>query len=311
MTDSPSLRTRRRAEEETRSLGVWRMRCCCLLLLVLPLGGCDRDSYYKLFGYTRDSLLRKYAPQEDESLALRYIEMLRQNRFDQIEDRLDPGVKDEEIRNTLAGMAQLFPAREPASIKPVEVDVVRSADSSKTSITLEYEFGPAATLTNGRAEVMPKSWLLAQAVIQKRDGGDETISGLHVMTISEPVESINEFTLLDKGLPQHVGLCLAILVSVFSLYVFVLCLRTKGRMRWIWLILIVVGVCRITVNWTTGQWLFSLWTIQVPPVMMFCTPYGPWIVQISAPLGAITFILLKKSLTVRPTAPTVQSPTSG
>jgi hypothetical protein len=51
-----------------------------LLLLVVPLAGCDRDSYLKLFGYDRAKLLRMTVSEKDETLARNYIENVRQRR---------------------------------------------------------------------------------------------------------------------------------------------------------------------------------------------------------------------------------------
>jgi hypothetical protein len=308
MADSVSL-TPEKNEASLSSLGVIWIRGCCLLFFVLLLAGCNRDSFMKPFGYDRASLMKKMTPQDDESLAIRYVDLLRQSRFEQVEDRLDLSLKDGDIRDTLAGMAELFPNREPTSIKTVDVSVVHSRDFSTTNITLEYEFPPSATLANGRTELIPRSWLLAQVVIQNK-GDVKTIGGFHVMPISKPVEATNEFTLLDKGISQYAALCLAILVSVVSLYVFVLCIRTNaGKRRWVWLILILIGVCRFTVSWTTGGWFFTLLTVQVPPVMLFSSPYGPWMIHITAPVGAIAFLLLRKEVTSGVVSPPIQSPT--
>jgi hypothetical protein len=286
----------RNMSAELRSLGVSWTRRCSLFFLLLSLVGCNRDNFMKLFGYDRASLMKRFTPPDDESLALRYVELVRQHRFEKVEELLDPSIKDGETRDTEAGMAEVFPTREPASIKTVDANLARGEDSSTTSITLEYEFAPVEMPVNGRTDQTSRSWLLAQVVVQTKDGV-KTIVGSHVMPISMSVEATNDFTLLDKSLSQYAGLCLAILVSVFSLYVFVLCARTKmGKKKWIWLIPIAIGVCRFTVDWTTGQWFFVPWAVQLPPVIMFCSPYGPWVFHITAPLGAVAFLLLRKHL---------------
>src|ERR1700688_2573508 len=50
-----------------RALSADWIRLCGLLLLVLSLGSCDRNSYLRPFGYDRASLLKRYTPQDDES----------------------------------------------------------------------------------------------------------------------------------------------------------------------------------------------------------------------------------------------------
>lgn len=271
------------------------MRWCVILLVILFQVGCDRDSYLKFAGYDRASLMKKNTPQDDEALAIGSIELLRQKRFEQVEERLDPSIRNADLRSRLVAMAEMFPTREPSSIKTV--DASHTKGSSTTSITLEYEFPPAATTVDGKAELSPRSWFLAQVFIRK---DVKTIAGLLVRPISESVEVYNEFTIFDKGVSQYAGLLLAILVTVFGLYVFVLCARTKmGKKKWIWLMLMVPGVCRLTVNWTTGQWSFTPLSVQVklPPLIAnaTCTAYGPWMLQITAPLGAIAFLLWRKN----------------
>jgi len=278
-----------------RPLGGDLIRLCGLLLLVLSLGSCDRNRYLTPFGYDRASLLKRYTPQDDESLAIDCVDLLRQGRYEEIEKRLDPGMKNSKTRETLIEMASFFPSN-PISTKTVDARVARSRDSSSTSITLEYEFA--------------RSWLLVQLIIQTRDGV-KTISGFHVTPIAESIEVMNGFTFADKGISQYAGLVLAIFVSIFALYEFVLCIRAKmGREKWLWAILILIGAgCRLTLNWTTGQWSFTPLSIQAPPIMMFCTPYGPWMVQITAPLGAIAFLLRRKSLAAKVSSSPIQSPT--
>ncbi len=292
-----ALRAKTNVPLKPRSRRLGWMGWCGILLLILFQMSCDRDSYLKFAGYNRASLMKKNTPQDDEALAMGSIELLRQKQFEQVEERLDPSIKNADLRSRLVAMAEMFPAREPSSIKTV--DASHSKGSSTTSITLEYEFSPGVTTVDGKAELSPGSWFLAQAFIQKK-GDVKTVAGLLVRPISESVEVYNEFTLLDKGVSQYAGLLLAILVSVFGLYVFVLCARTKmGKKKWIWLMLMVPGVCRLTVNWTTGQWSFTPLSVQVKLLPLIanltCTAYGPWMLQITAPLGAIAFLIWRNA----------------
>jgi hypothetical protein len=178
-------------------------------------------------------------------------------------------------------MSSFFPSN-PISVKTVEAGVVRSGDSSTTNITLEYQF--------------EQSWLLAHVVIRTKAGA-KTIVALSVTPTAEPFEVMNEFTFADKGLSQYAGLLLALCVVALTLSAFVLCVRMKlGTKKWAWLLAILVGVCRITVNWTTGQWFFTPLALRVPPVTAAFSAYGPWVLHIFSPLGAIVFLRLRKSL---------------
>jgi len=255
--------------------------CCCVVLLCLPVVGCNRDSLLKHVGYDRTSLLKKYTPQDDEALALHSVYLLFQDRYDEIENSLDPSIRNGDTHEHLVEMSQLFPSK-PISVKTVEATIIRGRDSRTTSITLEYEFA--------------RSWLLAQVVIRTKDGL-KTITGFHVNPTAEPVEVMNEFTLDNKGFSQYAGLLLTLSVAALTLYAFVLCVRMKiGRKKWVWLLAILIGVCRITVNWTTGEWLFTPLGFLIPPVTVSCSAYGPLVLHIFSPVGAIAFLRLRKGL---------------
>jgi hypothetical protein len=277
-----------------------------LLLLVVLLAGCDRDSVLKLIGYDRARLLRMTVSEKDETFARNYIENVRQRRFEQVENDLDPSATKSEAQDNLRQMAAVFPPREPASTKLVAARVIHHADSSITSsLDFEYGFAPAAQPTSATTELIPEEWLLAEVVVQTA-GSKRTVELLTFTPIPEPLEKVNAFTLSDKGISQYAALGLTIFVSLFSLDTFVLCLQTKmGKKKWVWLILIVIGVFRFTANWTTGQWFYTPLAVQAPPVTWSCMPYGPWMVQITIPLGAIAFLLWRKK------SSPPQSPTLG
>ncbi len=267
-----------------------------IFFLILPLVGCDRESYFKLYGYTRADLLYGTMPREDEVFALHSVDLLRQGRFDQLEDQLDPSIRNAQIRDELARMHDMFPGAQPTSIKTMEAGTVRGRNGFTTHITLEYEFAPQITPTSGRTEWEPRSWLLAQVVILRSDGAS-TVRGLAVTPTSKSFEEMNEFTLADKGISQYAGLSLALVVVGITLCAFVLCIRSKiGKKKWLWLLPMLVGLLRVTVNWTTGQWTFAPLNIQFPPVNVAVAAYGPWQIIICAPVGAITFLLYCRKL---------------
>jgi hypothetical protein len=197
-----------------------------ILRLLLPLVGCNRESYFKLFGYDRNSLLCKFTPREDEAFALHYVDLLRRSRFDEIEDWLDPTVKNGQTRDVLTRMQSVFPAAEPASIKTVSTAFVRHKRGSTSSITLEYEFEPQVIQTSEGTRVAPRAWLLTQVVIQRGEDA-KTIRGITVFPISKSYEETNEFTFGDKRISQYAGVSLAVSVAAFTLYVLVLCVQDR------------------------------------------------------------------------------------
>jgi hypothetical protein len=274
-----------------RKLSAALLASALILLLLVPVVGCNRESYFKFYGVNRDDLLYGTMPREDEAFALHSVDLLRKGRFDQVEDQLDPSIRNAQIRDSLTRMHDVFPSTEPASIKAVEAGSVRGRNGFTTHITLEYEFAQQIMPTSGRTELVPRSWLLAQVVILRSDGA-RTIRGLSVTPISKSYEEMNEFTFADKGISQYAGLSLALGVAGTILYAFVVCIRSKtGKKKWFWLLPMLVGLLRVTVNWTTGHWTFIPLAYQIPPVNVSVYAYGPWQIIIYAPVGAIAFLI--------------------
>ena len=95
-------------------------------------------------------------------------------------------------------------------------------------------------------------------------------------------------------------LALAVAAPLFSLYALVLCVRTRLRgKKWLWIVAILLGVGALSVNWTTGQWNFQPAYVQLLSASATASPYGPWVISVSVPLGAILFVLRRKELTAR------------
>jgi hypothetical protein len=226
-----------------------------------------------LVGCDQATLMKKFTPQEDESVARGYVELLRQGKFDQIEHDLDPSLADSNVRDTFSKMAAFFPADTPES---VGAHMSHVQESSRADITFEYQF--------------PSEWLLVDVVTQKQRGVS-TVVGFSVIPIPDSLENLNKFTLAGKSALQYLTLTCAVGSLLFTFYVFALCIRSKDvKPRWLWSIIVLVGVGKFAVNWVTGQWTYQVIAIQIPCFSMIRPFYGPWTVAAYVPLGAIAFL---------------------
>jgi hypothetical protein len=240
----------------------------CISALVM-LSGCDQDS-----------LIKKFTPPEDEAIATNYIAMLRQNQFEPILKDLDPSLKSVLTQDTLVKMAAAIPTQDPISVKVIGAQQVRNSDLYRINLSFEYQF--------------PSKWLLINVATQKKDGVS-TIVGFNIYPLLNSLENLNKFTLMGKNLLQYMALSLAILIPLFTLYALVLCIRTKMEKRkWLWIIFILIGFGKFTVNWTTGQWNLAPLSLQLFGAGSFAPPYDAWLISISLPLGAILFLLRRK-----------------
>ena len=154
--------------------------------------------------------------------------------------------------------------------------IYRDQQSSKVDITFEYQF--------------PSKWLLVNVTTQK-NGDVRTVVGFNVTPIADSLENLNKFTLVGKSALQYLTLTCAVGSLLFTFYVFVLCIRSKDmKPKWLWSIIVLVGVGYFAVNWGTGQWTYQLLAIRIPCFSMDHPLYGPWTVAAYVPLGAIVFL---------------------
>jgi hypothetical protein len=239
-------------------------------------------------GCSKASLLNAFVSPEDEGLAKHYIEALKSGHIDEIEKNLDPSVTSAtpDIQQALTHLAGLIPAEDPLSVKLVGSNTISVSNSDgtlhKSSITFEYQY--------------PDRWLLINVVTQKR-GDISTILGLNVQPLSDSLENINHFSLSNKSALQYGVLVAAVVAPLLTIYALVLCVRTKiARRKWLWIVFILLGVGSFSVNWTTGAWGFQPLYVQLFSSGMKAATYGPWIVSVALPLGAIIFLLRRKSL---------------
>lgn len=247
---------------------------------------------------SKQDAIQLFAPAEDQAIAREYIDDLRRGDLLPIERDLDPSLARGDVHSTLVRMAAQLPQEAPRSVKVVGAQVLRRAGRRDLNLTFEYEF--------------PSRWALIN-VATRRQGGKLTIVGLHVNFERTSLEDQFRFGLTGKSPLQYTILALAVGFPLLTLYALIECVRSKLRGRkWPWVIFVLVGFVRVGVNWTTGAWVFQLVAVQLFSASAAAQFYGPWIISVSLPLGAILFLLLRRSLMLRPVAaePSSASPSA-
>jgi hypothetical protein len=225
-----------------------------------------------------ERLMRWTTPRESVATAQGYVDLLRQNQLGQIERDLNENITGPDTHASLIKMASLLPQETPRSIKVAGFHIYRNSISTTRDTMLEYEFS--------------KEWILVELVMETSNGAT-SISGFHVTVIDDSLEHRNRFTLLGKGSRQYIVLLLGAVSLLISGWAVVLCARTKiEKHKWLWVILTLLGVGKLSVDWTTGETLSSLISVQVPTLSAFAALYGAWVVSAAFPLGGIIFLIL-------------------
>jgi hypothetical protein len=63
------------------------------------------------------------------------------------------------------------------------------------------------------------------------------------------------------------------------------------------MLFILFGIGGFAINWTTGETQLSALTVRLLGVSLAGALYGPWILSVSFPLGALVFLLRRTALT--------------
>ena len=71
-----------------------------------------------------------------------------------------------------------------------------------------------------------------------------------------------------------------------------------GR-KWPWILFIIFGIGKISVNWATGQWTGQFVAVQLFSAAAMSEFYGPWVISASVPIGAVAFIIYKRTRLLR------------
>ncbi|HEV8331373.1 MAG TPA: hypothetical protein VGQ22_08140 [Steroidobacteraceae bacterium] len=237
-----------------------------------------------VMGCSQDAMLQKFASAEDQATAKKYVDYLRTGQYQAIEAVTDPSIKGPTLRATLEQMASAMPDEEPTSIKLVGAQSVKGPNGTTKNLSFEYGFGEKSLLVN---------------VATLRKGDSFTIIGFNVYPQAQSLAERNRFELAGKTPLQYLILALAILMPLLSLYALIRCAMTKmASKKWLWIVVILIGVGNLAVNWTTGAWEFKPLAIQLLSASVITDAQGAWILAVSVPLGAILF-LFRRRLPIR------------
>ncbi len=228
-----------------------------------------------------------------------FIQLVRQDQYDRFLSGLDPRYKADFPKYTFEKMRAMIPDGEPLSV--VVVSVAHSQTPRCEVITYEYHF--------------PGKWLHIQAAVWK-ESGVPVLYGFAIQSVPVSTQELYTFRLIGKKPVFYFVLALTIIVPLLILYALVKCCRMSGFARWPWIPFILFGIGQFKLSWSTGLWQFHPLVLQLLgagnwslhfEVALYNTGkvaalVAPLNLYVSAPIGAIAFLLFHKRTAARPTA---------
>lgn len=258
--------------------------CLRALALCLLLAGCDQRA-----------LIEKFTPQEESAIAQQIISELAAGDLDRVAERLDPEIQGGDTMDSLRHIVSLFPDAAPIDIEVVGVNTSIENDRSLYRLHYQYQY--------------PDIWLQIQVILQRR-GGELTLLGLNVERKEQSLEAEHAFTFAGKSPTHFVVLAFAIFNPLFIAWTLFLCARTPmPKRKFWWYLFIALGFVQYSLNWSDGSHEVDWLSVQLLGAGFFSgAPFGPLILSISFPLGAVWFLVMRPALLARHAAAAPDGP---
>lgn len=252
-----------------------------LALLALLLVGCDQKA-----------LLNKIVPKDDDAFARHFLDLVRTGDYAAADAMLDASMQGAPSTSGLHDLNGVLAHGEPLSVEIIGCYFFAktSTEGSGHDTTLSYQIHFA------------DSWV-AGNVIVAHPSGKRLITTARFQPIADSLETLNRFTLSGKSVIHYLVFAGCVLVPTFILVVLIICIRSRIRRKWLWIIFILLGFGQFQLNWTTGHFNFQPISFVIPGASFFRPGmYSPWVLGVAIPVGAIVFLIFRRKL-LRPALP--------
>lgn len=230
----------------------------------------------------RETALEDRVDKAEVETAKNIITQIKSGRHEELLVKFDPALKNAEAKLSLQQMADLMPAESATSVRLVGYQWSTVNNLTDKNFTLELAY--------------PSVFLLAKLSLREQ-AGQQYIMGLSLKPQSASLASQHRFTFNGKPFLAYVFFCLTCLIPVFVAYALYTCLRMKmNRKKWPWVLAILLGFGKLSLNWSSGVVYFQLLVIQLFSASAVAEYYGPWMLSVSLPVGAIIFFLKRDEL---------------
>jgi len=209
-------------------------------------------------------------------------------------------IVNEKLPGSIGEVFNSLPVGEPETIELATVNYqtvnMISGYSSKTyNVSYHLSFGTQFVLV---------SYVLVD------EGQGYKIAGLHANKSPVSFKEINAFTKVPLTPLKVAVFLLALAVVVFIIWVFVLAMREKNlKLKPLWGVFILLGFGGFVINWTTGAWVFQLFSFSLLGAGYSAAGhFSPIIFKVAFPLGAVVFLILKKKGKLKYKQPKAKKP---
>jgi hypothetical protein len=263
-----------------------RGRLVILTALLALLAGC----------FDQKGLFNKLIPEAEDQFARKFLESVRAGDMPGTLALLDGSTEEAATRQGLEDLRRLFTQSALVEIETIgfQMNWTLSADDQRRRVTrLDYQLS------------LEKHWL-SGTVILVGEGDQLKVNTARFNPLPASLGVLNAFTLEGKSVLHFVVLAFAMIVPLFCLTALVICIKTKVRRKWLWILFILLPLGMFRLNWTNGAWETQILSINLlGGGIVRSGLYAPWILSVGLPVGAVLFLVWRKSLTISTVPPPV------
>jgi len=217
-------------------------------------------------------------PQDLDRHARTFIDVLAHGQLDSALALSHVEGNPDTVRNALRQGSDFIRPYATDSAALVGWNVVISNDT-RGALTYETHAGP--------------QWALVEVDVL-RSGTTSRVVGFHWQPTAGRLADLNAFSLRGRSVAHYLFLVLAIgaVLGCVGGAVF----AAVQRMGVFWVLFALIGVTKVTIDWTTGQLAFNPLSVQFLGAGYLRTaPVGPWFVSWSLPLGTLLALIRWRS----------------
>jgi hypothetical protein len=231
------------------------------------------------------ALIEKIADDDKEKIARVYIQRLADGDVFGLVAELDPALRKPNVQAEFTKMTTVLPKEAPTTTNLVGYHV-QFFPNQIPQYNLTYQFGYGS------------KWVLTNVAWRELPDGTRRIVGMSAHPLTQSLQETHALSLKRAGPRHYVFLVGVIGVPVFILVTLVTCIRTKiARRKWLWIVFILLGFARFSLNWSTGQMEFTpLSGLLFGASAMARSIYSPWVLSFALPFGAALFWARRRHL---------------
>jgi hypothetical protein len=216
------------------------------------------------------------------------LEAVERGDADAVMAQMSPGRQLPDTRESIRQIMAHLPPGPPSHLRLYGWYVHTLEEDTTITETAQLSF--EATYETGTYYLFEMSFEGPQRALE--------MTGLQVTPLPAPLAVMNAFSFRGRS-PRHFLFLVVMLASAATIVAaLVRWKRTRRTLRhpWLWLIGILALPISPTLNWTTGQIVWSALKLQIGLCFSVgrAGEGGPWLLTCSLPIGAVFFLMRKR-----------------